>query len=110
MVKHVKPPGDDVTVYDETAMPPFEIGALQLTSTEELLGVALIFVGLPGTVAGTTPFETIDEIELTLKPIAITCTTYKSPFVRPVMVHVSAEVRHTSFPFAPLVSSIAVAK
>jgi hypothetical protein len=51
-VEHVKPPGDDVAVYDVIAEPPFEAGADQPKLTVPLLAprTAEFNVGAPGTV------------------------------------------------------------
>ena len=48
-VVHVKPPGEDVAVYDVTGEPPSEAGALQVRLTELFPAVAEFNVGAPGT-------------------------------------------------------------
>ena len=61
---HVKPPGLEVIVYPVMAEPPLLAGALKFTVVvpEELL-VADMFVGAPGTVAGVTEADAVDESE-----------------------------------------------
>jgi hypothetical protein len=46
--------GEDVTLYPVIADPPFDVGADQLTTTEELAGVTEVMLGAPGTVIGVT--------------------------------------------------------
>jgi len=51
VVVAVRPPGEDVTVYPVRTEPPFEAGAVQLTTEEALaFDVADTPVGAPGTV------------------------------------------------------------
>jgi len=59
-VVHENEPGDDVTVYPVIALPPFDDGAVQETSTEESPNTPDTPVGTPGTVAGTTAPEAVD--------------------------------------------------
>ena len=54
----VRPPGDEVTVYEVIGLPPLEAGAVQLTVASALPAAAVTPVGAPGTVAeGVTAFD-----------------------------------------------------
>ena len=69
----VSPP-EEVTVYEVIALPPSELGALQLTVACESPGVALTEVGAPGTVAGVTA----EDAELAgPSPTELVATTVK---------------------------------
>jgi hypothetical protein len=61
---HVNPPGLEVIVYPVIADPPLLAGALKLTvvDPDELLE-ADVMVGAPGTVAGVTDAEVVEESE-----------------------------------------------
>jgi hypothetical protein len=56
LVVHVKPPGEEVAVYEVIGEPPFEAGADQARLTVPLLTprTAEFSVGAPGTVAAAT--------------------------------------------------------
>jgi len=56
----VKPPGDDVTVYEVTAVPPLAAGALKLTMAWVSPPVADTPVGAPGTILGVTLEDAAD--------------------------------------------------
>jgi hypothetical protein len=60
----VNPPGLEVIVYPVIADPPLLAGALKLTvvDPDELLE-ADVMVGAPGTVAGVTDAEAVEESE-----------------------------------------------
>ena len=64
-------PGDDVTVYPVIAFPPFDAGALQLTTDDALAIVPETPVGAPGTVRGVTDVD-VPASEL---PVALIATT-----------------------------------
>jgi len=64
-------PGDDVTVYPVIAFPPFDAGALQLTTDDAFATVAETFVGAPGTVLGVTDVD-VPASELPVALVAIT--------------------------------------
>ena len=61
---HVAPAGEDVIRYPVIADPPLLAGALKLTvvNPDELLE-ADVMVGAPGTVAGVTDAEAVEESE-----------------------------------------------
>ena len=59
-VVQVSDPGEDVTVYEVTALPPLDDGADQDTVAEESPNTPDTPVGAPGTVAGTTAPEAVD--------------------------------------------------
>ena len=61
-VVQLRPPGDEITVYDVTAEPPLFAGADHETSTEESPNTPDTPVGAPGAVAGTTA-DDADEAE-----------------------------------------------
>ena len=46
------PVAAQITVYPSIALPPSEAGAVQLTTAEPSPGVAVTFVGAPGTSPG----------------------------------------------------------
>ena len=58
-VVQVNEPGDDVTVYAVTALPPLDDGADHDTTADESPNAPDTEVGTPGTVAGTT----VDDAE-----------------------------------------------
>jgi hypothetical protein len=66
------PPGLDVTVYLVIGSPGEFEGALKLTAADESPGVAVIFVGGPGTAAGITGLE---GVEAGPAPIALVAVT-----------------------------------
>jgi hypothetical protein len=68
------PAGFDVTVYPVIALPPLLIGAVKLTLAVALPPVAVTAVGAPGTVAGVTLFDGVEEA---LVPAAFVATTVK---------------------------------
>ena len=53
----VRPPGDEVTVYDVIGVPPLEAGGVNATVACALPAVATTLVGAPGNAAGVTLFE-----------------------------------------------------
>ncbi len=68
----VIPPGEDVTVYEVIAEPPFETGALKVTVTCPLPWVAVPMIGASGTVAGTTELLVPEEILVPYTFVAVT--------------------------------------
>jgi hypothetical protein len=64
-------PGDEVTVYPVIVLPPFDAGALQLTTDDALAIVPETFVGAPGTVLGVTDVD-VPASELPVALVAIT--------------------------------------
>ena len=70
----VAPAGDDVTVYEVIALPPFEAGAVHATVADALPAVAETAVGAPGTVSGVTLLE---GKEAALEPTVLLATTVK---------------------------------
>ena len=64
-------PGDEVTVYPVIAFPPFDAGALQLTTDDAFATVPETFVGAPGTVLGVTDVD-VPASELPVALVAIT--------------------------------------
>ena len=56
-VVQLRPPGDEITVYDVTAEPPSDDGADHETTTDPALLTPTTPVGEPGSVAGTTADE-----------------------------------------------------
>ena len=71
-VVHVNEPGEDVTVYPVTALPPFDAGADHETTTDESPNAPDTPVGTPGTVAGTTA---LDALDAELVPAAFVAVT-----------------------------------
>jgi len=63
----VRPPGDDVTVYDVIGEPPFEAGAAKDTVAAPLLAIAETAVGALG---GPTGVTGVDGAEAGLAPPA----------------------------------------
>jgi hypothetical protein len=82
----VRPPGDEVTVYAVTALPPFDDGAAQLTVACALPAVAVTPVGAPGTVAGATEFDGAEAGPVPTALVAVTVKVYVVPLVSPVTV------------------------
>ena len=95
---HVKPPGDDVTVYSEITDPPLFDGALQRTVARVSPAVATTFSGADGAVA-TERGVTVTATDAGLVPIALTALTRMltgTSGVSPVMV-AEVEVDTPSF-------------
>lgn len=61
-------------------------GAVKLIVACVLLAVAVTEVGAPGTVAGVTEFDAVDETLVPTAFVAVTVNVYAVPFVRPVTV------------------------
>jgi hypothetical protein len=68
------------------ASPPFEAGAVQATATCVSPRVAAPIVGAPGTVAGVTDADAVDDEPVPPALIAATLNVYAVPFVKPVTV------------------------
>jgi hypothetical protein len=65
-------PGDEVTVYDAIAAPPFDAGGLKLTLASPLPGTADTPVGAPGTVRGVTAADGADATPVPAALVAVT--------------------------------------
>ena len=72
---HVRPPGDEVTVYPVMAEPPLFSGAVQDTTAEALPAVADTAVGGPGKPATGVTGE--EAVEAALVPTAFVAFTVK---------------------------------
>ena len=101
-VVQVKPPGDDVAVYEVIGAPPFEAGAAHARSTVPPLEprLAELSVGAPGTVTAATG---VAESALEAAPVptpfvALTVKEYVVPFVSPLTLQPRPEVVHVKPP------------
>jgi hypothetical protein len=79
-----------VTVYDVSALPPFDTGADHDTVAWPFPGVAVAFDGAPGTLAGVTAFDAADCDPVPIAFVAATLKVYDVPFVSPATVVVVA--------------------
>ena len=68
----VMPPGDDVTVYDVTGVPPFGAGAVKLTVAWVFPRTADTAVGAPGTILGVTLLDGADAAPVPRAFVAVT--------------------------------------
>ena len=71
----VCPPGEDVTVYDVIAAPPFDAGSLKVTVACPFPAVAATALGAAGTVGGAdgvTVFEGTDAGPVPALFVAVT--------------------------------------
>ncbi len=69
------------------AEPPVEAGAEKVTDIAPLpAALAVPMVGAPGTVAGVTAADAVDETLLPLILLAMTVKVYAVPLLRPVML------------------------
>jgi hypothetical protein len=83
----VRPPGDDVAVYDVMVEPPLVDGATHDTVTVVPLATPVTPVGGPGATAGTvTPAEAADGALGPTTFVARTTNVYVVPGVRPPTV------------------------
>jgi hypothetical protein len=82
----VKPPGEDVAVYDVIAEPPLLAGAANVTLACAFPAVAVPMVGAPGIVAGVTLFDAADAGPVPSALVAVTAKVYAVPFASPVTV------------------------
>jgi hypothetical protein len=73
----VRLPGDEVTVYDVIAAPPFDTGGVKVITAKPLPAVALIPVGAPGATATKVGVAALDGLEGWLAPIALVAVTVK---------------------------------
>ena len=80
----LKPPGEDVTVYDVIGEPPLEAGGVNVTVACPTPAVAVPIVGGPGTAAGVTLFEGADAGPVPTAFAAVTVKVYGVPLVRPL--------------------------
>ena len=67
---HVKPPGEEVTVY-EVIGEPLDEGAVQLTVTFPVPAETCTPVGASGTFAGVIAVVGIDNADVTEAPLAV---------------------------------------
>ena len=82
----VKPPGDDVTVYEVIGL-PFALAPLNVTVAWVSPGAAVTVVGAPGNPAGVTEFEATDAAPGPVALAAVTVNVYAVPLVSPVTVN-----------------------
>jgi hypothetical protein len=82
----VKPPGEDIAVYDVIAEPPLLAGAVKATLACALPAVAVPMVGAPGIVAGVVLFDAADAGPVPSALVAVTVKVYAVPFASPVTV------------------------
>jgi hypothetical protein len=68
----VKPPGDELTLYDVIALPPLFEGAVQLTVAWAFPGVAVAPVGAPGGPVGVTAADAVDAGPVPALLVAVT--------------------------------------
>jgi len=80
------------------ALPPFDDGAVQETTTEESPNTPDTPVGAPGTVAGTTAPEAVDAEPVPALFVAVTVNVYEVPLVRPLTVQLVVSVAHANEP------------
>jgi hypothetical protein len=77
-----------VIVYPVIAEPPLLAGAVNATIADpEVELVAVIEVGAPGTVAGTTLDDEVDAEEVKRPLFAVTANVYAVPFDNPRTTH-----------------------
>ena len=68
----VRPPGEDVAVYEVIGEPPVDAGGVKVTVACEIPAVAVPIVGGPGTAAGVTLFEGADAGPVPTAFVAVT--------------------------------------
>ena len=78
--------------------PPVLEGAVQETTTCVLPNTPETPVGEPGTIAGTTAPDTLDDAPVPTTFVAVTVNMYDVPLVRPVTVHEIVAVVHVNEP------------
>ena len=71
VVVHVAPPGDAVTVYEDTAAPPFDDGADHVTKACPAPALADAAPGAEGAVAAT-PIVTVAVATPEVAPVPVT--------------------------------------
>jgi hypothetical protein len=79
-----KPPTFEETVYDVIDAPPLLTGGVNEIVACPFPATADTFVGLPGTVAGTTELLEADAVLVPIAFVAVTVKVYVVPLVRPV--------------------------
>ena len=89
-VVHAKEPGDEVTVYEVISPPPLEVGANQVTTTDDEPDIPATDRGALGVVAGVIEEVGLADIPEPFLLMATTEKVYAVPFVRPQTMHVSA--------------------
>jgi len=82
----VSPPGFEVAAYPVIALPPSEDGGVHdtIASPGPVPIAAVTLVGAPGTAAGTTAGEELDDGPVPTELAAVTVNVYEVPLVRPV--------------------------
>ena len=84
----MKPPGEDVAVYEVTG-DPFGAAAVQTSATLPFPAVALERVGAPGPPAGVAD-SAFEAGPVPRAFVAVTVKVYEVPFARPLTVQPSA--------------------
>ena len=87
----VAPPGLAVTRYSVVSIPPVEDGAAQLTIACALPAIAVTLVDAPGTVAGVTTLDALEDAPAPTALIPTTVKVYAVPLVSVVKVPVGVE-------------------
>ena len=65
-------PGEDVTTYTVTGLPPLSVGGVQLTVACPLATVMLVIVGALGGDDGVVGAEAVEGAEVPLDVVAVT--------------------------------------
>jgi len=73
-VRQVSPPGEAVTAYPVTGLPPSLAGAVQEMVAEPTPATAFTAVGAPGGPKGVASFEGVDGTEVPAALVAVTVT------------------------------------
>ena len=81
----VLPPGEAVTVYEDTGPP--EEGGVTVTAAEFTPARAVGEPGVPGGTRGVAVLEAADAADVPPRLVAVLVKVYPVPLVRPVMVH-----------------------
>jgi hypothetical protein len=71
------PPGDEITEYAVTGLPPPETGAVQLTVADASPATAVTLVGAPGTLAAGLGVTVLEGADARLVPTALVAATVK---------------------------------
>jgi len=95
-VVHVKPPGDEVAVYDVIAE-PFAAAADHVSVALPLPAAACDRVGAPGSPAGVAD-SAFEAAPVPTPFVAFTVKEYDVPFARPVTEQLSPDVVHVKPP------------
>ena len=84
---HVRPPGEEVTVYPVIELEPCWTGAVQVTATVALPGTPVTDVGRPGTGSGVTELDAAEAGPVPTELVAVTVNVYGVPLARPDTMH-----------------------